>query len=111
MKFKVFNIYPNFVIIDDTRLPRPFYMSVSQWFEWCNHARNDLTYEDGFEDGVESNEFTESDVNSAEDEGYEKAISDIRGDIRNFIDYHLECSSLDEKEASELSSKLWAIVT
>lgn len=113
--WKIADIYPDYLQLDDTRVPRPFYMSYSQWEKWCENAISDLRdYDAGYEDGVKScsdYEFTERDLHRSEENSYDQAIADIRGDIQNFINYHLECSSLGEKEAAELGDKLWAIVT
>jgi len=89
MLWKELDIRPDYVILDDTRIPRPFYMSPSQWMEQWDSFHEGRSYDDGFYEGVESQkeyEYTEDDLINAEGSGYERAISDVRGDINNAID-------------------------
>lgn len=80
--WKTQEIHLDYLLLDDTRIPRPFYMARSRWREWCENAlQQDGTYQEGYDNGVESQEDEIKDL--------EKEIDDLKSEI-SYLERQLE---------------------
>lgn len=91
-QWKQFHIDPQYLLLDDTRLPRPFYVSPSVWIEWCEAIREGDTYQEGYDACHKEYEnfiYTEKDV--------ERKIDDEVSDIQREIERILDRNEIDDE--------------
>lgn len=77
MIWKIFEIHYDYLMLDETRIDKPSYMSVSQWLDWCNVAREPVDEDEIREQEYKKiNEIEEEAYDRGYDAGYEQGIKD-----------------------------------
>lgn len=81
--WKTQEIHLDYLLLDDTRIPRPFYMARSRWREWCENAiqlDGSKVYQDGYDSGLDSANDEIEDLEKQVDE-LEEEIYDLKCEI------------------------------
>jgi chromosome segregation ATPase len=82
MLFRNLDVTPNTVQIDEDVVERPSYVSVGQWTEFWENAKDEHSYDAGYEEGLAESK-RELDELESEKEALEDEIADLQKKVND----------------------------
>ena len=104
MLFRTLDVTPNTVRIDEDVIERPSYMSVGQWTEFWENAKDEHSYDVGYEEGLDESKREREDLKD-EKEALEEEVYDLEKQLSRLEDDLAE----KDREIASLENRLYEV--